>query len=106
MATETILTGALSDEEVDIVDLFQQSEYKKIIIDSVKFSEIEKIHQKLQDSILSVKIKKKDISVKLDLPESYKSYIDGLDRKNRHELKRKLNKFDKQFENIGYKWKN
>ncbi|MEC7819789.1 MAG: GNAT family N-acetyltransferase [Actinomycetota bacterium] len=88
---------ALSDGDVDIIDLFQQSQYKKIIIDSVKFSEIEKIHQKLQDSILSVKIKKKDISVKLDLPESYKGYIDGLDRKNRHELKRKLNKFNKQF---------
>ena len=88
---------SLSDGEVDLVDLFKQSKYQKIIIDSVKFSEIEQINEKLQDSMLSVKIKKKDISVKLDLPESYERYLEGLDRKSRHELKRKLNKFDKQF---------
>ena len=94
---------SLSDGEIDIVDLFEQSKYKKIIIDSVKFSEIEEINEKLKSSNLSINIKKKDISVKLDLPVSYRSYIEGLDRKNRHELRRKLRKFEEEFKEYNVK---
>ena len=42
-----------------------------------------------QHSFSSIKIDKSDISVYLQLPDNYDSYLKSLTKKNRHEIKRK-----------------
>ena len=50
-----------------------------------------------QNSFTSIEIAKSDISVYLELPSSYESYLRNLSKKNRHELKRKKRIFEERF---------
>ena len=70
-----------------------------ITLDSLHFFQIQNLVEKIY--FKTVKIKKSDMAVNLLLPKSYDAYLAGLTKKNRHELRRKKRKFDK--ENISYK---
>ena len=70
-----------------------------ITLDSLHFFQIQNLVEKIY--FKTVKIKKSDIAVNLLLPKSYDAYLAGLTKKNRHELRRKKRKFDK--ENTSYK---
>ena len=63
----------------------------------MKFEEIHKLSNKLFNSEMSIGIKPTDITVMLDLPASYDLYLNSLSKKNRHELKRKVKKFNNSF---------
>ena len=70
-----------------------------ITLDSLHFFQIQNLVKKID--FKTVKIKKSDLAVNLLLPKSYDEYLASLTKKNRHELRRKKRKFDK--ENISYK---
>ena len=70
-----------------------------ITLDSLHFFQIQNLVEKID--FKTVKIKKSDLAVNLLLPKSYDEYLAGLTKKNRHELRRKKRKFDK--ENTSYK---
>ncbi|MDC3065292.1 hypothetical protein OA077_02050, partial [Acidimicrobiaceae bacterium] len=70
-----------------------------INLDSLHFFQIQNLVEKI--NFKTIKVKKSDIAVNLILPKSYDEYLEGLTKKNRHELRRKKRKFDN--ENIQYK---
>ena len=70
-----------------------------INLDSLHFFQIQNLVKKIE--FKTIKIKKSDTAVNLILPKSYDEYLEGLTKKNRHELRRKKRKFDN--ENIQYK---
>ena len=86
-------------------DIFIESEVindnniTNINLDSLHFFQIQNLVEKID--FKTVKIKKTDLAVNLLLPKSYDEYLAGLTKKNRHELRRKKRKFDK--ENTSYK---
>jgi|TARA_B100001750_G_C15516120_1_gene607340 hypothetical protein len=88
---------SLSYGKKNIVNILEDSNYQAIRIDSVKFEEIHKLSNKLFNSEMSIGIKPTDITVMLDLPASYDLYLNSLSKKNRHELKRKVKKFNNSF---------
>ena len=88
---------SISDRKRDIADILIESDYKGVIIDSIKFDEVQALQESIVGSNLSVKLLKGDISVLLDIPETYEEYLSNLSKKNRHELKRKLKKFQREF---------
>jgi len=55
-----------------------------------------------QHTFTSIKIKKSDIAVYIQLPDSYDSYLKNLNKKNRHELKRKKRIFEDKFDDFSY----
>ena len=55
-----------------------------------------------QHSFSSIKIEKSDISVYLQLPDNYDSYLKSLTKKNRHEIKRKKRIFEDKFDDFSY----
>ena len=87
---------SLSYGKKNIVNILEDSNYKAIHIDSVKFEEIHKLSNKLFNSEMSIAIKPTDITVMLDLPASYDLYLNALSKKNRHELKRKVKKLQRK----------
>ena len=88
---------SISDRKRDIADILIESDYKGVIIDSIKFDEVQALQESIVGSNLSVKLLKGDISVLLEIPETYEEYLSNLSKKNRHELKRKLKKFQREF---------
>jgi hypothetical protein len=86
-----------SDNTNDIVRILKESEYNKIFIDSVQFEEVQSLNKKIIESNFSIKLTPRDISVYIELPKTYEEYLANLGKKKRHELKRKLNKFTREF---------
>jgi len=86
-----------SDNTRDIVHILKDSEYKKIFIDSVQFEEVQYLNKKIIESNFSINLTPSDISVYIELPKTYEEYLDNLGKKKRHELKRKLSKFTREF---------
>ena len=88
---------AVSDKKKNVVDILIESDYKKLFIDSVRFDEVQALQEKTIGPNLSVDLIKGDISVLLEVPKTYDNYLSSLGRKRRHELKRKINKFNNEF---------
>ena len=86
-----------SDNKKDIVSILKDAEYKKIFIDSVQFEEVQSLSKKIIESNYTINLTPRDISVYIELPKTYDEYLANLGKKKRHELKRKLNKFTKEF---------
>ena len=64
-------------------------------LDSLSYFQIKQFLN--QNTFTSIEIIKSDISVYLELPNSYESYLNELSKKNRHELKRKKRIFEERF---------
>ena len=86
------------DISIDSKDL-KDKNISNINFDSLHFFQVQNLVEKID--FKTVKIKKSDLAVNLLLPKSYDEYLASLTKKNRHELRRKKRKFDK--ENISYK---
>jgi len=68
---------------------------KNFQLDSLSYFQIKQFLN--QNTFTSIEIIKSDISVYLELPDSYESYLNELSKKNRHELKRKKRIFEERF---------
>ena len=68
---------------------------KNFELDSLSYFQIKQFLN--QNTFTSIEIIKSDISVYLELPNSYESYLNELSKKNRHELKRKKRIFEERF---------
>ena len=88
---------SISDRKRNIADILIESDYKGVIIDSIKFDEVQALQESILGSNLSVNLIKGDMSVLLEIPDTYEDYLSSLSKKNRHELKRKLKKFQSEF---------
>ena len=67
-------------------------------LDSLTYQQVKELLDNKQYE--NVIIKKSDYSISLDLPSSYDLYLENLEKKKRHELKRKKSKFTKQLGEI------
>ena len=80
-------------------EVINDNNITNINLDSLHFFQIQNLVEKID--FKTIQFKKSDIAVNLILPRTYDEYLEGLTKKNRHELRRKKRKFDK--ENISYK---
>ena len=80
-------------------EVINDNNITNINLDSLHFFQIQNLVEKID--FKNIQIKKSDIAVNLILPRTYDEYLEGLTKKNRHELRRKKRKFDN--ENIQYK---
>jgi hypothetical protein len=88
-----------------ITPYFSEDQIKDLKIEYFQFDSLSyfQVSQFLnQNNFTSIEIVKSDISVYLELPESYESYLNALSKKNRHELKRKKRIFVKKFGDISF----
>ena len=88
---------SISDKKKSIVSILKEARFEKIFIDSVQFEEIQSLQESLTKSNFNINLTPSDISVYIELPKTYEEYLGSLDKKKRHELKRKLKKFTKEF---------
>jgi len=65
-------------------------------LDSLTYEQVKELSKNIQYKDLN--IKKSDYSIRMNLPTSYDLYLENLDKKKRHELKRKKSKFLSQLE--------
>ena len=75
------ITPYFSDDQIGDLKI------KNFELDSLSYFQIKQFLN--QNTFTSIEIIKSDISVYLELPNSYESYLNELSKKNRHELKRK-----------------
>ena len=73
-------------------DQIKDLKIKYFQFDSLSYFQISEFLN--QNTFNSIEIVKSDISVYLELPESYEIYLSALSKKNRHELKRKKRIFN------------
>ena len=88
-----------------ITPYFSEDQIKDLKIENFHFDSLSyfQISQFLnQNTFSSIEIVKSDISVYLELPDSYESYLSALSKKNRHELKRKKRIFVDKFGDISF----
>ena len=88
-----------------ITPYFSKDQIKDLKIENFHFDSLSyfQISQFLnQNTFSSIEIVKSDISVYLELPDSYESYLSVLSKKNRHELKRKKRIFVDKFGDISF----
>ena len=88
-----------------ITPYFSDDQIKDLKIENFHFDSLSyfQISQFLnQNTFSSIEIVKSDISVYLELPDSYESYLSTLSKKNRHELKRKKRIFVDKFGDISF----
>ena len=88
-----------------ITPYFSEDQIKDLKIENFHFDSLSyfQISQFLnQNTFSSIEIVKSDISVYLELPDSYESYLSTLSKKNRHELKRKKRIFVDKFGDISF----
>ena len=88
-----------------ITPYFSEDQIKDLKIEYFQFDSLSyfQISQFLnQNTFNSIEIVKSDISVYLELPESYEIYLSALSKKNRHELKRKKRVFNDKFGDISF----
>ena len=88
-----------------ITPYFSEDQIKDLKIEYFQFDSLSyfQISQFLnQNTFNSIEIVKSDISVYLELPESYEIYLSALSKKNRHELKRKKRIFNDKFGDISF----
>ena len=88
-----------------ITPYFSEDQIKDLKIENFHFDSLSyfQISQFLnQNTFSSIEIVKSDISVYLELPDSYESYLSVLSKKNRHELKRKKRIFVDKFGDISF----
>ena len=88
-----------------ITPYFSEDQIKDLKIKYFQFDSLSyfQISQFLnQNTFNSIEIVKSDISVYLELPESYEIYLSTLSKKNRHELKRKKRIFVDKFGDISF----
>ena len=88
---------SILDNKKNIVSILKESRFEKIFVDSVKFEEIKSLKESLIESNFTINLTPSDISVYIELPKTYEEYLGSLDKKKRHELKRKLKKFTNEF---------
>ena len=88
-----------------ITPYFSEDQIKDLKIEYFQFDSLSyfQISQFLnQNTFNSIEIVKSDISVFLELPESYEIYLSSLSKKNRHELNRKKRIFVDKFGDISF----
>ena len=83
------ITPYFSDDQIGDLKI------KNFELDSLSYFQIKQFLN--QNTFTSIEIIKSDISVYLELPNSYESYLNELSKKNRHELKRKKRIFEERF---------
>ena len=81
-------------------DQIKDLEIEYFQLDSLSYFQISQFLN--QNTFNSIEIVKSDISVYLELPESYEIYLNALSKKNRHELKRKKRIFVDKFGHISF----
>ena len=81
-------------------DQIKDLKIKYFQFDSLSYFQISQFLN--QNTFNSIEIVKSDISVYLELPESYEIYLSALSKKNRHELKRKKRIFNDEFGDISF----
>ena len=77
-------------------EIIENSKIKIIDFDSLHFFQIQDLVKFI--GFKSIRVKKTDIVVNLNLPDTYKQYLQNLTKKKRHELNRKKRKFKDQIE--------
>ncbi len=94
------ITPYFSDDQIGDLKI------KNFELDSLSYFQIKQFLN--QNTFTSIEIIKSDISVYLELPNSYESYLNELSKKNRHELKRKKRIFEERFGETVFDrlWKN
>ena len=92
------ITPYFSEEQINDLKI------KNFELDSLSYFQIAQFLN--QNNFASIEIIKSDISIYLELPSSYESYLNGLSKKNRHELKRKKRIFVDKFGEISFKKSN
>ena len=93
--TDYRITPYFSEDQINDLEI----EYFQL--DSLSYFQISQFLN--QNTFGSIEIVKGDISVYLELPETYELYLNTLSKKNRHELKRKKRIFVDKFGHISLK---
>jgi CelD/BcsL family acetyltransferase involved in cellulose biosynthesis len=83
------------------VEIIEALHCGKVSLDSLHFFQIQEIVESFSSN--SLNISKGDQVVNLVLPANYEDYLADLPRKKRHELKRKMSRFQKLYPNAELK---
>ena len=83
------------------VEIIEALHCRKVSLDSLHFFQIQEIVESF--STHSLNISKGDQVVNLVLPANYEDYLAELPRKKRHELKRKMSRFQNLYPNAELK---
>ena len=81
-------------------DQIDELKIEEFNLDSLSYFQIKEFLN--HHSFSSVEIRKSDITVYIQLPDNYDSYLNNLSKKNRHELKRKKRIFEDNFDHFSY----
>ncbi len=81
----------------EVVNWFKENGFKKVELEYVSITNYELlITNKIQNTKYDIRYTPQEISSNISLPENWETYVTQLEYKNRRELKRKINRLEKE----------